>query len=394
MIFLTLAPITSIETAFAGVCESQKQPLQQDADAPGIVRYNCSTNDRTPALRVSFYRLDEALAGSLVTGTPLPELETLLGPFGVIDNDVSREARAIFQYGTTDDYDFADDGLRWEIQTHGGVALEKKANDDNAPRKTKTGSSTRQKQIRHIWYISHSASNINSHFGLWSNDIILSEASNIILRTTHWPTGYKFSYSCGNDDFVSCTTIWRYVTASDFDIILRSMREFVRGMSAEQKRQDPTFRKLVPDYERNFQLYSYLSRRGMPNDFLFINTAFGPGCEGDGWSFYYSARPLKTDVALIENVTDRAVRIEDFLGLVSVSQNLRSAATSTILKTDNPVSLNLAPQTLAPGAKVVLPLRLRFAFHGEDMQSGDAKETYERIKSSEKSIFEHKYDST
>jgi hypothetical protein len=64
------------------------------------------------------------------------------------------------------------------------------------------------------------------------------------LNTPRWPAGYKFTYG-GCDDFLSCTTIWRYITASDFDLLLQDMRDYVAARL--RKPGDTTASQLVPD---------------------------------------------------------------------------------------------------------------------------------------------------
>jgi hypothetical protein len=298
---------------------------------------------------------------------------------------VSAEARTLFQqFGSQTDYDFAISDVTWNINlnemTLAGKAGEAETADTTKPRK----SPARPSQVRHIWYLS------SSFFSVTSPTLVLREIRNTVVNTTRWPAGYKFSYkSCTEPHFLSCTTIWRYITASDFDLLLQDMREFVRAGGRSRGKGDSTASKMVPDYERNFQLYRYLAQRGMPQDFLSIYIGIDQGCGGDGWDFSYSGRPLAVDVAVIENLTDQPIRIDDFRGLVSGAKGLRPASDSVALSKDAPASLNLPPQTLKPRAKLVLPMRTTFGYPTRDeWDLSVAKGTYEEIKSNKRKIFE------
>jgi hypothetical protein len=386
IILLALAPLTLAAEARAGACVAQSETIKKDDDSTEAIRYLCSANpgNSAPTLRIGFHRLDEALAGTIVTRTPMPEFQTALGPFEIIDNDVSAEARTLFQqYGSQTDYDFAISDVTWNIKLN-EMALGGKEGEETADATKPRKSPARPSQVRHIWYLS------SSFFSVTSPTLVLREIRNTVVNTTRWPVGYKFSYkSCNEPHFLSCTTIWRYIAASDFDLLLQDMREFIRAGGRTRWRDDSTASKMIPDYERNFQLYRYLAQRGMPQDFLSIYTGIDQGCGGDGWDFTYSGRPLTVDVAIIENLTDQPIRIDDFRGLVSRANGLRVASDSVALSKDAPASLNLPPQTLQPRAKLVLPMRITFGYPTEEeWDLSAAKRTYEEIKSSKRKIFE------
>ena len=142
----------------------------------------------------------------------------------------------------------------------------------------------------------------------------------------------------------------------------------------------PPASRIVPDYERNFQLDRYLGANGLPPDFLSIYSIVSEGCMGSGWTFTYLGRPLKLDVAIIENLTDQPVRIDDFRGLKSSARNLRPLDAAAPVSMNGASSLGLSQQTLAPHAKLVLPVRIRFGYPTQDWNIDVAKATYEKIK--------------
>jgi hypothetical protein len=388
-LFLLLLPPLMVTTeSLAGACVPQTETIKKHDDSTEMIRYLCSANPGkdAPTLRISFYRLDEALAGSVVTSVSLPELQTAVGPFLTVDNDVAAEARTLFQqYGSQRDYDFANSDVSWNIDlndTHLESAVDQ-VDDTSAKRKK---SSARPRLVRHIRYLSGA-------FSLTDTSPVLGEIENTLLHTTRWPAGYKFFFAGCDDDFISCTTLWRYITASDFDLLLQDMRDYVRKTIA--KVSDRSASPIVSDYERSFQLERYLAQNGMPPDFLSVYTGIEQGCVGDGWSFMYSGRPLTVDVAIIENLTDQPIRIDDFRGLASTEKGLRPVSKSVALAKDNPVSLKLPPQSLDAHARLLLPIRIKFGAAG--LQDGDldtAKATYEKIKTSNDTIFEHQIQIT
>ncbi len=399
-IWLVWIPLMLPAQAAAGACVPQKEIIKgiddantgndkqagdnADSDASKIIRYLCSANPgEVPTLRIGFYRLDEALGGSIVTATPLPELQAALGAFETVDTDVTAEARTIFQqFGSKTDYDFALSDVSWHIALSGVRLAESTAADDTSDTRKPKKSAARPSQLRHIWYLS------SNSFAMTSSILILKEIGNTMLNTNRWPAGYKFLYGpC--DDVVSCTTIWRYITVADFDLLLQDMREFVAAGGTKGMTAAPPASRIVPDYERSFQLDRYLGTNGLPPDFLSIYSIVSEGCLGSGWSFTYLGRPLTIDVAVVENLTDRPVRIDDFRGLKNSAKTLRPVNGAGAQSIDNPTSLGLPPQTLAPHAKLALPVRIRFGYPAQrDWDLDTAKATYEKIRSSKSNLLE------
>jgi hypothetical protein len=369
--------------ARAGGCTAQREIVKKDDYGTyEMVRYLCSANPgkEPPLLRISFFRFDEGLAGSIITHTPLPEFESAFGAFEAIENDVTAAAKSLFEgFGGQINYDFAMSNVSWSIKFNGDTLLQKLVEDDDADNKKKRKKVSLPSQPRQVRFLK------SNSFALNDSTIVLKEISSTILNTTRWPSGYKFAYDACDGSFIACTTLWRYISASDFDLLLQDMREFARGGSGKQ---------IVPDYERNFRLYAYLGQQGMPSDFLSIYTNLELGCGGDGWNFNYSGRPLKFGAAIIENLTDRPIHIEDFRGLATAAGGLRPSG-ATASTPPSTASLNLPARTLGPHARVLLPLQISFGPASTRAWDIDgANGTYANIRNSKDKVFEQKVQVT
>ena len=381
---ITVLLLAICSGAQAGTCEAKKEAVKKDGDYTiEMVRYLCSENAGVPTLRISFYEMDEALAGSIVSNIAFPELQSAIGRFEAIENEVSAAARALFEgYGSQTQYDFSLGNVSWSISLNDEMLAKKAEEVSDAKRRKQP---PRPKEIRRIPYLS------SDHFSLAEKTIVLKEVANTILNTTRWPAGYKFIYSCGDltpDYLIACTTIWRYIAQPDFDLLLQDMREFVRSASPKRSAARAAS-TLVPDYERHFKLYGHLAQQGMPADFLSIYTSLESGCEGDIWNFRYSGRPLRVRFALVENLTDQPIRIDGLRGMVSGAKGLRPDSESVARLTDGGTMLGVQQLNLAAKAKLALPLRIAFGSptrKGWDFDS--AKRVYEEIKKSKTKVFE------
>lgn len=374
-----------LSEARAATCEPKKETIKKDDVTIDVIRYQCSENSGSPTLRISFYELDEALAGSVIANIKFPELQSVIGPFDTIENEVTAAAKVLFDgYGAQTEYDFSTSNVSWNIDLNGTTIAQKPEDGPDAKRRKQPPG---PRDVRRIPYLT------SDSFSLAEKTIVLREIANTILNTTRWPTGYNFIYSCDDPStLIACTTIWRYVNQSDFDPLLLNMREFVRN-AGPKRLATRAISTIVPDYERHFKLYGYLAQQGMPADFLSISTNLESGCEGDTWNFRYSGRPLTMRFAVVENLTDQPIRVDGFRGMASGAKGLRADSESVARSTGEAASLNLAPQNLAPRAKLAVPLRLAFSsLAREGWNLDSAKEHYEAIKKSKTRVFEQKVE--
>jgi hypothetical protein len=397
-------------SAHAQECFRESREFKADADSTlTLFDYACARDIKTnsPEIRVTFYRLDEALAGSLLTQQAIPEFSNVLGPMNLIDNEVSLEARALFtRFGTQTTYDFAhpDPGAEWYFSVgeggdRGTIAIQGDTDLQNAS----------PKKLRKIWYIS------SPNFEIESDTFVLNDASAAILGTTHWPNGYNLAYracaepsdtpgssepsdsTTANNRWIPCTIIWRYLVPSDFDLLLADMRGFARRAERDMK-QDPSFKRIIPDYEKSLALFRYIAERGWPSDFLYVygNVNDG-GCGGfDNWEFNYAARTLALDVAVVENLSNHDVRLDNIAGVESTNQSARLVQ-SEDRKYSSGHPIDFPSTTLKPASEIVLPLRIMFipseardpaVEMPADMAA--AERTFQAIKSSKEKTFKLK----
>jgi hypothetical protein len=372
--------------ARADVCVQGSHKLSYQDNTADVQDYRCAlgADKNSPALRVTFYRLDEALAGSLVK-TAIPEIEEIMGRLTIIDNDVSKIAHTLFDsYGSHNTYDFTAANFTWtlRISDDGNLGAANAEDDDAGPSPRSRKKPPRPTKVRDVWYL------LRGDHSLTSKQIVMSAPTVTILNTDHWPDKpYKLFYDAGCPaPYIACTTVWRYIAPPDFDLILNDIREYVRRADQKLKRT-ASFDKIIPDYQKSLDLYRYLAQQGWPEDFLAVYTKIGlEECTGDVWSFTYGGRPLTLDVAILENISDQPIRIEDFIGSRNTSQNIRPVSAAGA--GENAGSIGLAAANLDAGAKLALPLRITFAHTGDEWTLDSAEEMYNTIRSSKQQVFD------
>jgi hypothetical protein len=372
--------ISPAKVMAADVCVKDHHAGRFGENTADLQDYRCGSDRRGGGLRVTFYRVSEVLAGSLLMGTPLPNVDQLLGQISFVDNEVYREAKALFtNYGTSRTYDSADT-IDWSVSVGG-------ASGTSAAPSPRQSSRNAAAPIK-VWYLSRL-------FGpIVSDGILLKSPTQETLNSDHWPSGYQMTYDCPSDEksFIPCTTIWRYVGIADFDPIVNDVKEAYQRAERELSRRGPNrdpdrlndIKLGMSDFERNFALYRYLDRRKLPDKFMFISSIGNSEvCDSRNWTFRYAARPLEFDLAVIENLTGQPMRIDEFIGARADNENFRPTVDSAALNARSPVSLGQAPAPLQSGARVAVALRIAFAEEPlPDPQSDEpAETTYKKISS-------------
>jgi hypothetical protein len=380
--------LASLSSAKAEVCVKGDHVVTFAGVSSKLQDYKCDVPNSTGGLRVTFYRVSEVVAGSLIMGPPLPDLTKLFGSIAFIENDVYREARDIFQkFGSSRTYDSADD-IDWFVSI---------AKSDEAPQNAAVSSKASHASTANgltpfkIWYLSRLFNSISS------DGVLLRTPSEVILNKTFWPKDYEMTYDCDDDEkiFITCTTIWKYIGQADFDPILEDVRAAYRraeGMlKAEEssqedysKEQAKAVRGGMSDLGRNFNLFRHLATHQLPPNFLFIsnNGAIEGRCEGDyaKWTLGLAARPLELYFAVIENLSDQPIRIDDFQGTKLDGQWFRLAADSAMSAGNASTPLGLGPVVINPTNATAVAMRIVFTEddfgHGSDIS---AEETYGRI---------------
>ena len=358
--------LTYATSAGAG-CTKQQHSVKVGDDTTNLEGYDCSIGQdaNNTALRVTFYRSSESVAGSLVMSAPLSPIAELVGQPNFIENDVFTELKNLFaNFGspTTHEDDF---WFEWSLSPVENYNTSVKPFSSSEQTTSARIAATQDKPVK-LW----------SLFGVGpivSDGVVLKAPSETILNSSGWPAGYQMDYDCFKNEkhVTTCTTVWKYTSAADFGQIGADVKQAYQR--AEQKlrkweldnlRKDDAerVRNLVSQFEKNIELFQYLDKHKLPEHFLFVSNGATPSlCDANAnWTMQYSPRQLVFDFAVLENITDHAQNITDFIGRSGKSgfQLLTDASRWT---SDAPSSLDLGGGVvLQPHEKIAVALRIAF----------------------------------
>jgi len=364
--------------ARAEICsEAQRDIKLNSGDNIKLSVNECKREPSGTALRVSRFRVSESVAGSLIKETPNPIVDEIIGRVKFTENDVYREARFLFDnYGTSKSIEPKKIELAPSIDINGSDASEVFGNNP----------------LR-VWYITAPDD------GMIADRFFIKSPSQVILTTDRWPSGYNMDYSCAKKEknFVSCTTIWKYIQPPEIDPILADVKEVIQRAEARLPAR-ARGESVIPLYQKNFEFYRHLASfstpAGWPDDFVYITTSPGPDeCMGGAWQFSFGARRLVLDFLIVENIGQRSIRIDGFLGTKNPTDRMRLSSASEDLAQRPATQLGLGPVEVPAGGRVAIALRLALERATkpnfdppDDQQAGEdsilsARGTYDRIRS-------------
>ena len=330
-----------------------------------VKNYVCKSEGAAkPDLRIEFDRLSEAAAGNLVQGEPYPDLDKAFGKVRLIENDVTAEAKTLFEkFGTKR---ATEDCFAFQVASAaGGKAYH------NNPDKTC--------EQRTMWYLTYP-----DRENLTTISMPLPDATQHYTSATDWPQGFSFFYDAGADcakSPIPCTTLWRPASAEDLanydanQATLNKMLGFdddtsepagtgeadedvsqsAASDSAAAEPDETETDDLAKSRKRYFDLIAYLTHDGMPDDFLII-TGHSTEC-GGGIDFSMHIRQMIFDVAFIQNISDKPVSIDGLLGSEVPATGLRPAGS----KASSAVGqIALSSGELKPGETIAVPLAISF----------------------------------
>ena len=360
-------------TATASCLASFREIKFPDGSAR-VKNYVCQTEDTAkPEIRVEFDRLSEAAAGSLVQGTPDPDLERAFGNVRVVQNAVGAEAKKIFdEFGIKET---VGEGYCFSFLVSaaaGGTQYE--------------ASGACQEQ-RTLWSLTSSV-----------GEMPLVADIKKYQTSSDWPEGYNFFYSdypdCSSAP-IYCTFIWRAARPADivnfdqnkiaYDQILglpTGPPEWLKTPEeiAEWKKTQDT---LEYDRKRYFALINYLTQGHWPDDFLIVTGTVGTGeCSDYGLGLSLHVRQLILDVAFIQNVSDSPVSIDGLLGTEGASTQLRPVTRgATAIKGER---VALTEGQIQPGEIIAVPLAISFVIEDSLKEmfgdQRDAEKTFKQIR--------------
>jgi hypothetical protein len=349
---------TASSAAAADCLPSTREVKFPDGSAR-LKTYVCRTADAAkPQVQIEFDRLSEAAAGSLVEGTPYPDLQRSLGSWRVLPNAVFAETKRLFDtYGTKAEvhscYNFV----------AGAVGA-------------KAYSPPSDKQVcdqqRTLWYFS-----FPDQAGITTKPIALPDDEKAVKTSTRWPDGWNFAYSGSNCDAkspIECTILWRAARKSDLADYLANQAKLETQVDlppdtqpadapppdpaaeAEQKKQAQEQADSKQSEARFFDLLQHLTADQWRDDFLTITGEYAE-C-GGGMTFSLHIRQLVLDTAFVRNVSSEPVSLDGLVGLADPARALRKVEAPKPGTAGDVVPL--AATVLKPGETIAIPLRMSF----------------------------------
>lgn len=356
--------------ALSADCVSRHAPLGGRSGLPQVHELACSLDaSGSPGdLKITFLRLNEAVAGSLAKKEPILEFEGILKGITVAENDVYRELQALFnKFGRKQVYPADSLQLVLSIKEFEGggwksIELPTAARDAKGTQKFWTVSSPYPSPANRV-------------------TISMNAALEAIYSGDHWPAGFKQIYTCRSQDIL-CTTAWTYLRPADLDVIERDSiaaenaelgdlakdsSPVTQGPSGDlppglapvtsaDAAVDPADWPSSQKYSRDFAFFRYLGAAGWPTEFV-VASSDNNEC-GSDFSFGYQARPLALDVAVIQNAGTEPLKLVDIVGFRLASKALRRITSETT--SDQPARLSEAGTVISPNGRLALPLRIVF----------------------------------
>lgn len=337
---VALALLCSIPaSAVAAECTSTDRAFGGINDAPEVRAFECRNLSGGGALRVTFLRLSEGVAGNLAMRERIPELDRFFNTQFVTENDVSKAMEVLFRnYGHKNV--FRADAIRF--------ALNIKSVPSVGAKRTRwksidlTSVATPNQKYRRVW-------SVTKPFGFVAEpELLIPDVEKALGRSGPWPAGWKHFYSGCEDDFIACTQLWKYLTIEEIN---RAEQDMTRAYNKRKQRSQGQFHveaegardDIHPDdraeasnwpkaalhYKARFALLRHLAKQGWHEKFLVAT--FGAEC-GAETALGYSGRPLSLDVAIIENITNDQITIESVLGVQVKAPGLRPIVSTDVFQ--------------------------------------------------------------
>jgi hypothetical protein len=313
-------------------CLSSPREIQFSDGLARVAGYICKqTQAAEPQIRVEFYRLNEAAAGSLIESASYPELQRAIGTPRVLENSVQGEVKRLFDRFGTKSVQESCFQLGIETSVVGG------SYDQPSARCGK----------RTIWSLTTTI------------EMPLLEATLYAQQRLDWPPGYRLFYNaCPGNELAACTVLWRFVKQADIqDYAAKKRRydQYLESPSDLAGASDSSSPELGKATERYLSLLEYLSRDGWRDDFLTV-TATADNCAA-GLVFILDVREMILDVALFENISSQPVSLDRLFGSAPSESNLRLAS----MPSQDPIPISVPHTVIRPGERLAIPLRISFA---------------------------------
>lgn len=342
-----------VTDAHAGTCRKDAREISLSKD--NVVRLNdyLCRSDRDPQaeVRVQFQRLSGLAAGALLNSGTAPWHEVLYGKHRIVSNDVLKEYRNLITRFASAVRAKEDVNLRVNV-------AEQPATDDQ----------------QGTYVTADKGVEIRSFRLPELPEIPLVDETVEILTKQTWPTSLNMHYSIsGNtpaDENIIRSpldemTVWRYLTLADLKDYSRRLERY---NALVVDRQYGT-RKRVP---KALQFLEYLTAGGWPETFLYSFAQVDraePCIQLDFRTHQYS---YVVDIAVIENVSSKAIQVDQLLGRSGGGNQLRQVSKSSA-RIDGS-ALQAEAVTLAPAERLIVALGIVFEVDPYQLGSSRAEE--------------------
>jgi hypothetical protein len=367
-----LVTVLACPMSVQAACTSSAREVRFADGSARMKAYNCSLGDAgLPVLQVEFTRLSEAVAGSLIEGTPYRDLQALYGRTTVLRNRVFAEAKRLF-----DTY-----GARSVSEDCYAMHL---ASADAGGSYAPNGGDVCKSDKRTLWYFNYPDREGQTAIGMPDN-------LRVKPRNGTWPAEWRFFYTpCEQADLTSCAMLWRPLRVDDLNDFPKGVTESELKLGAPLNDKDRSIANYNVQASRYLHMVGDMAKGELPDDFLILidGDPLGCGCSaGAGWSGIH-IRQLIMHTAFLKNVSAVPITIDGLTQGADAAELLRPFAESQV-----PASVSkdaVSPVTLAAGQTLAIPLRLNFV-PSESIRSAfkdvaPAKATYEKIHNSPRQI--------
>jgi hypothetical protein len=331
-------------SAFAQ-CTEDRRGQEVGDQVVQLRTYLCRTGrgPNEPQIKVELDRLSDAAASVVITKGTSGMLSQVIGAPKLIDNDVSKTYSDLLrQFGVTLGRELSLQAIKVDGAGSGG-----------------TGSSSEHILDKGIRILGH------PYFASALDYPAIDEMD--ALKKKKIPSGLQYFYSvaCKNDEKNSTggiTSICKNYDPKETTMLFwRSMKaddltKYSRRLIAYNRRYAPGADSKNIVIPRELRLANHLAGETWPEDFMIITGTPNEGGCALG-PFFYGLRVFMLDVAIIENVSSAPISVDDLLGGHLTDTRLRVAdSLAPRAKSGNP--LGFVVGTLAPGEKVLVPLRI------------------------------------
>jgi hypothetical protein len=317
--------------------------------------YLCKTKAEkgSGSIRIEYLNLEEPLASLLLSGGTTSHFTRLLGKPRVADNDVLKSFNNLrAKFGFEHDFSNQHNGDAILLDTTSLLDKNKTLGPD------KIASGVKLQVLPAIG----------------NGDFPDGPGIEHVTRETTWPKGYGFFYSKPDETSgfqlgitgkraVVNTAIWRYLISEDIEQFSANIDTYNTWIKRFLPRvTDGSLQKSdggMSAFER------HILSTGFPADYQIVYGSTDAGCGDQGafccWNFTRTFRMPSVDVAIIQNTGSTPAKIASLLGTRASSEALRKVEPLSAGSVGSPdQALAESNLELAPGMRILVPLRLRF----------------------------------